>query len=679
MSDASGSKRASADSPAGRPIAVRDLPGAPSRPLRWEPDWQGGVEWRGGGRPFSRWLGEVARPRRRIPRFEYKEDEAMERPFNAAQLRRLLSYVGPYRRLVIWALTATLIGAGSQLAIPYIMDLAVNQALLPRNLGVLDRLSLEALVLYLVYWFCSRVRIQLMARVGQGVLRDLRHALYENVQDLSLDFFDGRPAGKILVRITSDVNRLNQLFTGGIVNTLSNGITVIGIVVVMLLMAWKLALLCFITIPGMILLSTKMRRRIRSAWQLVRRKISNINAHLNEALQGIRVTQAFAQEEENRLFFGEMNFDALESWLGAVRWSSLFRPLVELTGAVGTFIIFLVGAEQLRAGIISIGLLVAFTQYVSQFWNPISQLGDTYNTLLQAMASSERIFQYLDYRPAVVQRAGARELPRIEGRVVFEDVVFAYGGPPPAPDESRPAERGRSRRDNALRGVSFTAEPGQTVALVGHTGAGKTSIINLVARFYDVTGGRVMIDGRDIRDVTVPSLRSQIGMVLQETFIFAGTVRDNIRYGRLDATDEEVEAAARSVHAHDFIAHLPQGYETEVHERGSRLSVGQRQLLSFARALLADPRILILDEATSSIDTQTELLIQEALARLLKGRTAFVVAHRLSTIRGADQIIVLDHGRVLETGTHAELLAAGGAYAQLLRAQFRFMEQDSAD
>ncbi len=679
MSGASGSQRPERDRAPGRPIAVRDVSGGPPAAPRWDPDWQGGADWRGGSGPLSLWLGEVGRPRRRVPRFEYKDDEAMERPFNWAQLRRLLAYVGPYRRLITMALIVTLIGSGTQLAIPYIMDLAVNNAVLPRRIGVLDQLSLIALVLYLIYWFCSRLRIRIMARVGQGVLRDLRESLYGNVQSLSLDFFDGRPAGKILVRITNDVNQLNQLFSSGIVNTLSNGFTVIGIIVVMLLMAWKLALLCFITIPGLLLLSTRMRRRIRQGWQLVRRKISNINAHLNESLQGIRVTQAFAQEEGNRLFFGEMNFDALESWLAAVRWSSLFRPLVELTGAVGMFIIFLVGTQQLRAGVITVGLLVAFTQYVNQFWNPISQLGDTYNTLLQAMASSERIFQYLDYRPAVVERAGAGELPRIEGRVVFEDVVFAYGGPPPAPDESRPAEKGRSHRDNALRGVSFVAEPGQTVALVGHTGAGKTSIINLVARFYDVTGGRVLIDGRDIRDVTVASLRGQIGMVLQETFIFAGTVRANIRYGRLEATDEEVEAAARSVYAHDFIAHLPQGYETEVQERGGRLSVGQRQLLSFARALLADPRVLILDEETSSIDTQTELLIQEALARLLKGRTAFVVAHRLSTIRGADQIIVLDHGRVLESGTHGELLAAGGAYAQLLRAQFRFMEQESAD
>jgi ATP-binding cassette subfamily B multidrug efflux pump len=661
---------------------ARDPAEASAPPPRWQPDWRGGADWRGRGR-LSAWLGEIARPRRRVPRFQYREDEALERPFNWAQLRRLLSYVRPYRRSVALALGVTLLGSLTQLAIPYILDVAVNTALLPRRPDILDRLSLLALLLYLVYWACSRVRIRTMARVGQGVLRDLRGSLYRNVQSLSLDFFDGRPAGKILVRITNDVNALNQLFTSGIVNTLADGFTVTGIIVVMLLMAWKLALLCFITIPGLVLLSTKMRRKIRQSWQLVRRKISNINAHLNESLQGIRVTQAFAQEEENRLFFGEMNYDNFETWLVAVRWSALFRPLVELTGAVGTFIIFWVGARQLRAGIISVGLLVAFTQYVNRFWDPISRLGDTYNTLLQAMASSERIFQYLDYRPAVVERAGARQLPRIEGRVVFEDVVFAYGGLPPRPTAgggpAAPVERGRSAREAALRGVSFTVEPGQTVALVGHTGAGKTSIVNLVARFYDVTGGRILVDGHDIRDVTVASLRSQIGMVLQETFIFAGTVRDNIRYGRLDATDEEVEAAARSVHAHDFISRLPQGYDTEVRERGSRLSVGQRQLLSFARALLADPRILILDEATSSIDTQTELLIQEALARLLKGRTAFVVAHRLSTIRGADRIIVLDHGRVLESGTHAELMAAGGAYAQLLRAQFRFLEQESAD
>lgn len=411
-----------------------------------------------------------------------------------------------------------------------------------------------------------------------------------------------------------------------------------------------------ITVPIMFLISTKLRKKIRYAWQDVRMKNSRINSHLNESIQGIRVTQAYTQEHENMRYFDNMNMDSKKSWDKASAMNQMFGPLIEITGGAGTFILFVLGTHLIQSGELTIGLLVAFSNYVGNFWDPINRLGQMYNQLLVAMASSERIFEFIDEEPNIADKPGARPLPDINGNIKFDHIVFEY-------------EQGRQ----ALKGISLDVKSGQSVALVGHTGSGKSTIINLLSRFYDVTEGAITIDGYDIRDVTVQSLRSQISVVLQDTFIFSGTIRDNIRFGRLDATDEEVEEVAKSVDAHDFIMKLPKGYDTEVEERGSALSMGQRQLLSFARALLANPRILILDEATASIDTETELKIQEALKVLLKGRTSFIVAHRLSTIRNADLIVVLDHGEIKETGSHAQLMEQQGIYNGLVEAQFRYL------
>jgi ATP-binding cassette subfamily B multidrug efflux pump len=617
---------------------------------------------------LDRFLGEVPPPPPGPERFHYREDEEIEKPFNWPQMRRLLSYMAPYRLLTVLATGTMLLASGVQLARPFILALAVD-VLVPSaartlpltvRLARLDRYAAAYFASYLVSWACNTAQTWLTTRLGQSVVADLRHHLYAHIQELSLNFFDARPAGSVLVRVANDVNSLNDLFTNGIISILTNAFMLAGIVVVLLLLNWRLALACFSVIPIMMILSTGVRRHIHRNWQLVRRRLSRINAHLNEALQGIRVTQAFTREEENRRFFALLLHRYYETWNTANWWSSLFGPMVTLTGAVGTAIVFLYGTELYRHGQLSVGLVVAFIQYVAQFWSPISQLGNLYNSLLQAMSSSERIFQFLDFQPLVTSRPGAVVLGRIEGAVEFDHVVFSYDG-----------------KRRALDDVSFRVAPGQTVALVGHTGAGKTSVVNLVTRFYDPTEGRILIDGHDLRDVDLASLRRQVGVVLQDTILFTGTVRENIRYGRLDATDAEVEAAARAVGAHEFIVELPNGYEEEVRERGSRFSAGQRQLLAFARALLADPRILILDEATSSIDTQTELAIQRALARLLRGRTSFVVAHRLSTIRQSDLILVFDHGRIVESGTHEQLIDQDGVYAELLRAQFRFLRDEA--
>ncbi|MBX6350765.1 MAG: ABC transporter ATP-binding protein [Clostridia bacterium] len=602
-------------------------------------------------------LGDVAPPERPSQRFSYREDEPIERPFDARQLLRLLGYLRPYRAAVLVALAATVAGSLTRLFLPLLLGLAIDRAIRPGDLARLDAYALAYLALQLAYWALSHVRIRLTNRVGQYALRDLRRELFAHVERLSFEFFDGRPAGRILVRITNDVNALNDLMTNGVVNTLGDALTLLGILVVTFSIEPRLALVAVVVVPAMFLISTRLRLVIRRAWQAVRVRLATLNAHLAEAIQGMRVTQAFVQEAENALFFANLNFANYRAYMRAVRSNAHFAPLVELTGAVGTALVFVYGVALVVAGQLTVGYLVSFISYMGNFWEPISRIGQVYSTLLVAMASCERIFEILDTPVRVAERPGALRPARLEGRVAFEDVHFSY-------------EPGR---EEALAGVSFAVEPGTTVALVGRTGAGKTSVVNLVARFYDATAGVVRLDGKDVREYALDLLRRDVACVQQETFLFSGTVRDNIRYGRPEATDAEVERAARAVFAHEFIERLPLGYETEVRERGSRLSGGQRQLLSFARAVLADPAILILDEATSAIDTETEALIQEALAALLRGRTSFVIAHRLSTIRRADLILVLDKGRIVERGDHAALLRAGGVYSRLVRAQEQFL------
>ncbi|MFS8653984.1 MAG: ABC transporter ATP-binding protein [Limnochordia bacterium] len=594
-------------------------------------------------------------------RFVYPDDRAIEKPFDWRQMRRLLGYMAPYKRDVALAILVALAGTVATLVVPLLISRAIDHGITVGDGAVLARMALYLALCYFIWWVTAGVRIQLTNWVGQRVLRDMREQLFRHVQYLSFNFFDQRTAGSILVRIINDVNALQELFTNGVVNVFMDVLILTGIIAIMLSIHPGLALASMVVLPFMVLLSTELRRKIRRGWREVRIRLSRINSHLNEAIQGMRVTQAFVQEKENARFFDHIN-DDYRRWMNrSTKVSDLFGPVVEFTGAVGTCIVYWYGASLVIRGQITLGLLVAFVYYLGRFWEPISRLGMLYNQVLQAMASSERIFEFMDTQPSVAQRPDAITMPPIQGEIRFENVYFEY-------KEGRPA----------LRGVDLHVKPGQTVALVGATGSGKTTIVNLICRFYDVTSGRVTIDGIDVRDVKLDSLRRQISIVLQDTFLFSGTIADNIRFGRPDATMEEVREACRAVGADRFIEAMPDGYETVVSERGSGLSLGQRQLISFARALLADPKILILDEATASVDTETELHIQQALERLLEGRTAIVVAHRLSTIRNADMIVVMDHGRVAERGTHDELMAKGGIYRSLVEAQFKFLEERPA-
>ncbi|WP_310832413.1 ABC transporter ATP-binding protein [Paenibacillus pedocola] len=594
-------------------------------------------------------------------RFVYKDDDQIDKSFDWKQFTRLFGYMKPYAKQMLPLVAVLMIlGTVTKLTVPFLTSMAIDKAIAPKDgnpsLTLLYTLTASVIVLYLIQWIAGVYRIKYTNVIGQRVIYDLRSDLFRHIQKLSFNFFDKRPAGSVLVRVTNDINSLQDLFTNGVVNLMIDCVQLVGIMVILLLINWKLGLAVMITVPVMFFVSTKLRQKIRIAWQDVRMKNSRINSHLNESIQGIRVTQAYTQERENMQYFDAMNMDSRKSWNKASAMNQAFGPIIEVTGGFGTMILFWYGAYLIQSGELTVGFLVAFSTYVSNFWDPINRLGQMYNQLLVAMASSERIFEYLDEQPAVQDKPDAKPLPKIQGDINFNKVVFEY-------------EKGRA----ALKGISLDVKAGQSIALVGHTGSGKSTIINLIGRFYDIKSGSLTIDGRDVRDVTLQSLREQIGIVLQDTFIFSGTIRDNIRFGRLDATDAEVEEVAKAVDAHDFIMKLPGGYETEVEERGSALSMGQRQLLSFARALLADPRILILDEATASIDTETEIKIQEALKILLQGRTSFIVAHRLSTIRHADKIVVLDHGEIKEEGNHAELTARDGIYNGLIEAQFRFL------
>ena len=583
------------------------------------------------------------------------DDEAIERPFNKRQLIRLLAYMKPYKRTVMLSLALMVIAAVSSLGSPFLMSRAID-SLSQGNKLVWLVLGMVALAIFDA--LCTRGRIRLMETAGRKALATLREDLFHHIQTMSFSFFDTRSAGKILVRVINDVNALNDLFTNGIVNVLIDCLVLVLLMVIMLAANWKLTLIGFSILPLLILLLFRYKNIMRHRWQVVRNKRSNMNGYLHESLSGMRVTQAFVREDENADTFAIVNDDIRFHWMRAIRANALFWPLLDVTGAIGTVLVYYFGVKLIQANTLSLADLLLILWYLGRFWMPLNNLSNFYSSLLTASASMERIFEIMDTPPMVHDSEDAQPMPPIEGTVAFEHVTFSYG-----PEKV------------VLHDVSFTVKPGQTVALVGPTGSGKSTIVNLISRFYDVTDGAVTIDGHDIRSVQLDSLRRQMSVMQQESFVFSGTVMDNIRYGRLEATDAEVMEAAKAVYAHDFIMAMDKGYQTEVNERGSSLSVGQKQLISFARALLNDPKILILDEATSSIDTRTEMMIQKALEVLLKGRTSFVIAHRLSTIRNADVIMVISDGRITERGNHDELIQLeGGHYRALCEAQYRFMQ-----
>ncbi len=580
-------------------------------------------------------------------------DDLLGKAYDGRIARRLLGFVAPYRRQALLTIVAIVVATGSDLLLPWLFGRGVD---LVRDGGQLRTLNLlgAAFVLALVVRFlASWSEFYLTAWLGNRVVFDLRNAMFRHLQTLSTSYIDKRGVGAIMTRIQNDVGVINELFADGVAGIVANGLILAGIVVVMLITDWRLALLSFLVLPIMAAVMVRWRRRAVETYRATRRTIGVVNADLAESIAGVRVAQAFTREPANVRRFAALNRANLDTAIDAARLSSILLPIVTLIGAAATATALYVGGRLVLNTTLTLGELVLFIALIDRFFEPIRDLSQQYNTMQAAMAAGERIFEVLDVEPEVRDAPDAIALPPIQGAVAYRNVRFGYG------------------RTEVLHGIDLEVAPGQTVALVGETGAGKSSMVNLLMRFVDVWEGAVTIDGYDVRDVTQESLRSQLGIVLQDTFLFGGTVKDNIRYARPAANDADVERAARDVGAHDFIVNLPEGYDTPVNERGVSLSLGQRQLLSFARALLADPRILILDEATSSIDPQTEALIQQALRRLLHGRTSFVIAHRLSTIREADLVVVMHQGRIAEQGTHDELLARHGLYVTLHGSQWR--------
>lgn len=586
----------------------------------------------------------------------FREDEEQKEVLKLYTLLRLYRYLFRYGKKILLVLFIMCITIAINLVNPLIIERAVNVHIANRDMKGLMLLCLFGVGLNVVNVAGIKLRMYMLARISNQVLLDIREAVYEHIQKLSFHFFDTRPTGKILARVIGDVNALKNILSDSVTTLIPDFITLVAVAVIMIVKNPKLAIASFVTVPFLIVAMSIIEKLGHKRWQSYRKKTSNMNAYLHENLSGIRVVQSFAAETESLESFTELVDEQKKAFVGAVRVSDMFSPTIEISWGVGGFLLYFIGIRVLGVGAVGVGTFMAFTSYLSMFWSPIRNLANFYNKIVTNISAAERVFDILDTEPDIRDEEGASQLPKIEGRVEFDHVSFAYSDEPDV---------------MVLKDVSFKVKQGETIALVGPTGAGKSTVINLISRFYNATRGRVLVDDTDVKSVTLKSLREQMGIMTQDNFLFSGTIKDNIRYGKLDATDEEIIEAARSVHAHDFISKLEKGYDTEINERGTRLSNGQRQLIAFARTMISKPQILILDEATSSIDTHTEALVQQGIEAMLAGRTSFVIAHRLSTIKNADRIFVIDDGQIKESGSHDELLAAKGAYYKLYAAQFK--------
>ncbi len=590
----------------------------------------------------------------------FHEEEALGKIYDRRLMRRLLAYLGPYKLTVVFSLLLVIAASALKLVGPYLTKVAIDDYITQGNVEGLDLVALLYVLALVLQFAISFFQVYLMNKAGQRVMFDMRRGIFAHLQRLQPAFFDKNPVGRLVTRVTTDVDALNELFTSGVVTIFGDIFMLLGIMVVLVYLDWGLALVTFTVLPALFAVTLIFKRRVREVYRKVRTRVAMLNAFIQENIVGMQVVQLFRQEPRKFAQYEDLNRQHQDANLESVFQYALFYPAIEFLGAVAIALILWYGGWQILVGGLTLGGLVAFIQYSEKFFRPISDLSEKFNILQGAMASSERIFKLLDTEvtvasPAFAPGASARQAER--GSIRFESVWFAY-----------------RNEEWVLEDLDLEVRPGETVAVVGHTGAGKTTLTSLLLRFYDVQRGRVLVDGVDVREWNLQDLRRQFGMVLQDVHLFSGTIASNIRLGDREITDREVAEAAAAVHLDGFVAGLPRGLEEEVKERGSSLSAGQKQLVSFARALVHDPRILILDEATSSVDTHTEILIREALERLLENRTSLVIAHRLSTIQKADRIVVMHKGRVREVGNHQELLARRGIYYRLYQLQYKDQE-----
>ncbi|MBC1487636.1 ABC transporter ATP-binding protein [Listeria sp. FSL L7-1485] len=591
-----------------------------------------------------------------MARNKFDVDEELETAFSSAHLKRIFVYVKPYQKSIYLTLFIILLANVATMIGPFLTKIVIDDTIPNKNMTQLFWIAIIFIASVVVTGLCMRYRIKSITLIGQDILKDMRTAIFGHLQKLPFSYFDSRPHGKILIRVVNYINMLSDLLSNGLINLISDILSVLVTLGFMLMIDPVLTLYSLALLPVLFVIVMVIKTAQRKAYQVLSNKQSNMNAYIHESIAGIKVTQSFSREEQNFEIFTEVSNDYRTSWMKAVKIQFLLWPGVQNIAVMTTCLIYFVGIRGYGVDV-STGTLIAFIGYVGNFWNPVINIGNFYNSLITATTYLERIFETMDVEPDIKDLPNAKKMPQIVGNVDFKDVYFRY-------------EEGH----DILKGINFHVDAGESIALVGPTGAGKTTIINLLSRFYNINSGKILIDDENIQGVTLQSLREQMGVMLQDTFIFSGTIIENIRYGKLDATEEEVIAAAKVVRAHDFIADLKDGYYTEVKERGSTLSAGQRQLISFARALLADPKILILDEATSSIDTQTEILLQEGLEKLLEGRTSFIIAHRLSTIKNSSRIFYIDNGRIQEAGSHDELMAQHGYYYNLYQSQFDMLQ-----